>query len=145
MRIGSRGLNLIKRYETLRMDAYKPTPNDVWTIGYGHTRGVKPGDSITEAQADAYLLEDVASSERAVDNINVPLTQAQYDALVSLVFNCGPGAVNASSTVGRNLRRRNYYLAYRGFCLWTKQAGQDLRGLARRRAEEMLLFMEDRF
>jgi lysozyme len=143
LRTGPRGLSLIKRYENLRLAAYKPTPNDVWTIGYGHTRGVGPGDTCTEQQANAWLREDCRAAEQAVLGLDVKLTQSMFDALVSLVFNVGPGAIAPNSTIGRTLREGNIYLAWAGFALWRKQSGKDLLGLARRRANEMALFLED--
>lgn len=138
------GLALIKEFEQLRLVAYKPTPNDVWTIGWGHTRGVQPGDQITPEEADVLLREDLADAERAINRLGLPLTQSQFDALVSLVYNVGGGAVSGNSTIGRALRRHRWYDAWRGFALWTKQSGSDLRGLARRRAREMALYVEDR-
>jgi lysozyme len=141
MRIGERGLAIIKRYETLRLVAYLPTHNDRWTIGYGHTNGVHQGDRCTEAQADAWLREDVAVAERAVAGLGVPLSQSMYDALTSLVFNVGSAPLR--QTIGRRLKARNYFGAWEGMAAWRKQGGKDLRGLARRRAEEMALFFDD--
>ena len=89
MKTGDRGLELIKRYETLRLEAYMPTADDVPTIGYGHTRGVRMSDTCTEEQAEAWLREDLADAERAVNAIDVDLTQGMFDALVSLAFNVG--------------------------------------------------------
>lgn len=140
---GRRGLDLVKRYETLRLEAYLPTPNDVPTIGWGHTRGVQMGDTCTEAEADDWLREDLAEAERAVNGIGVPLTQGMFDALVSLVFNVGASSVDGRHVIGRELRRERYVAAWRGFALWINQAGKPLRGLARRRAEEMTLFVAD--
>lgn len=144
MNTGRRGLDLIKRYETLHLKAYLPTPNDVPTIGWGHTRGVRMGDTCTEEQAEAWLREDLADAERAVNSIDVPLTQAAFDALVSFVFNVGASAVDGRHVVGRSLRAGDVVGAWRGLALWINQAGKPLRGLARRRAEEMALFMDDR-
>lgn len=143
MRIGSRGLALIKSYEELRLKAYLPTPDDVPTIGWGHTRGVRMGDICTEAEAEEWLREDLADAEQAVAGIGAPLTQGMYDALVSLVFNVGASAVDGRHLIGRELRTKRYVAAWRGFALWINQAGKPLRGLARRRAEEMVLFVAD--
>lgn len=145
VKLGTRGLALIKSYEQLRLTAYLPTPNDVWTIGYGHTLGVRQSDVCTIAQADNWLVEDTS---RAVDLINtlplsIALTQSMFDALVSLVFNVGSGAVRLGSTIGSALREGNYYGAWAGFALWKMQSGKPLLGLARRRAREMVLFLED--
>lgn len=143
MKLGSRGAALIKGKEKLRLEAYLPTPNDVPTVGWGHTRGVKLGDKITVKQAEQFFVEDTASAVAAVNGLPVPLSQSMFDALVSLVFNAGPGTISPISTIGKALRERRYFEAWAGFVLWRKQAGKDLRGLATRRALEMLLFMED--
>lgn len=143
MKLGPAGVELIKGFEQFRAAAYKPTPNDVYTIGYGHTRGVKAGDLCTLAQAEEWLREDARRAEAAVNAIDVPMSQAMFDALVSFAFNVGNGGVAAHSTVGGAMRDRRYFGAWIGLALWTKQAGKDLRGLARRRAQEMALFMAD--
>lgn len=142
-KLGSRGEALIKGKEELRLLAYLPTPNDVWTIGFGHTKGVKQGDKITVKQAEQFFDEDTAGAVAAVNKLGVPLSQSMFDALVTLVFNTGSGAISATSTIGKTLRERRYFDAWAGFTLWRKQKGKDLRGLAIRRAEEMRLFMED--
>lgn len=146
--LGSRGDKLIKGYETLRLVAYKPTPNDVWTVGYGSTKGVKAGMKITLEQANERFELDIADAITAVSLLakkaKVNLTQSMIDALISLVFNVGPSAVQSGSTIGSALiDKGDYFAACQGFFLWRKQAGKDLLGLARRRAKEMELFLED--
>ena len=94
-RIGQAGLALIKQYEGCRLAAYRCAAG-VWTIGYGHTAGVHSGMTITQAQADAYLQQDVAKFEKYVNNpayvpIMEQLNQNQFDALVSFAFNLGAG------------------------------------------------------
>ncbi len=150
MRLGLRGEKLIKSYETLKFSAYLPTKDDVWTLGWGHTKGVKKGDICTIDQAEKWFREDVAWAEEAVNKMveSVPvvkLTQSMFDALVSLAFNVGRACIALGSTVGDHLREQAYYLACDGFFLWRKQKGKDLLGLARRRAKEMSLFLEDDF
>lgn len=145
MKLGARGRDLIKAREAFRLTAYRPTPEDVWTIGWGHTEGVTAGMEITAAQADSFFEGDVAGAVAAVNATGAALTQGQFDALVSLVFNVGVEAVAPRSTIGRALRMGDRFAAWRGFALWTKQGGHDLRGLAARRAEEMALFMADPF
>lgn len=139
MIVSGRGFDLIKRYEQLRLKAYLPTPDDVWTIGFGHTAGVAPGLTCIEAQADAWLFEDSRDAMAAVNEVQVPLTQNQYDALVSFTFNVGAGAFRAS-TMRRLLDTREYDLAAGQFGRWNKQKGKVLAGLTRRRAEEEALF-----
>jgi len=137
--VGPRGLELVKRYEQLRLRAYLPTPEDVPTIGWGHTRGVALGLTCTPEQADVWLVEDLADAMSAVDEVPVQLTQNQYDALVSFVFNCGTGAFRAS-TMRRLLDGGHYGLAAEQFARWNKQKGKVLNGLTKRRAEEAALF-----
>jgi lysozyme len=154
MRIGPRGLALVKSFETLRVDAYddatgRSVPPDgrargQLTIGYGHTGpDVRPGALITEAEAEALLRADLAASERAVGRlIQVPLSQAQFDALVSLVFNIGAAAFSAS-TLRRRLNAKDFTTAAGEFYRWRFDNGVELLGLARRRVAEMQLFLED--
>lgn len=141
--LGPAGSSLIRGKETLRLIAYLPTPNDVPTIGWGHTKGVRMGMTCTPAEAERFFQEDTASAEAAVNALGLPLTQSMFDALVSLVFNAGGGAVAPGSSVGSALRARKWFAAWRGMALWTKQAGKDLRGLAIRRSEEMALFLAE--
>jgi lysozyme len=81
---------LIKESEGLQLISYK-CPSGVWTVGWGHTKGVKAGMKISLLQAEKMLHEDVAEAERAVKElVTVLLTQGQFDALVDFVFNVGP-------------------------------------------------------
>lgn len=143
MILGKRGEELIKSYERLRLEAYLPTPNDVLTIGWGSTRGVLKGMKITISEAQKRFESDTSDAVEAVSRLPVKLTQSMFDALVSLVFNVGPSCISIQSTMGRLLRAGDYYGAWAGFSLWRKQAGKDLLGLARRRGQEMVLFLED--
>lgn len=149
MTLGKRGETLIKVIETgdgiPRLKAYLPTPHDVPTIAFGHTQGVKLGDTCTEEQAEQWFREDVTGAVRIVNLVGLGLdfTQSMFDALVSLVYNSGPSPLTLTSTIGAALRKRDWFGAWRGFALWTKQGHTDLRGLAERRAQEMALFMED--
>lgn len=132
---------LIKKWEELRLKAYLPTPQDVWTIGWGHTRTAKPGMTITLPQAEALFEKDTAWAQNAVNTrVKVPLSQHQFDALVSLVFNIGEGAF-AKSTLLRKLNAKDYEGAAQQFLVWNKQKGKTLKGLVRRRAEEMGYFL----
>lgn len=141
--LGPRGETLIKSYEKLKLIAYMPTPQDKPTIGFGHTKGVKMGMTCNIQQAQQWFLEDTSDAVLEVRKVAVPLTQSMFDALVSLVFNAGASSISVTSTIGKALRSRSYYLAWAGFTLWRKQARKDLLGLARRRGEEMSLFLED--
>lgn len=134
---------LIKKWEALRLRAYKPTINDVWTIGWGHTKGVHPGMVITEQEAERLFRSDVAWAVEAVNTlVKVPLTQNQFDALVSFVFNIGTTNFR-KSTLLRKLNVRDYEGAANELPRWVKQKGVTLRGLVRRRAEEMEYFLSN--
>jgi lysozyme len=136
-----KNISLIKKHEGLRLEAYLPTPNDVWTIGYGHTHTTKQGQKITEAQAETLLRKDITWAEEAVnESVVVPLSQNQFDALVSFVFNVGAGAFG-SSTLLRLLNSKDYEGAANQFLRWNKQKGVALKGLTKRREEERKLFL----
>lgn len=136
----TKNLELIKKYEGLELDAYL-CPAGVWTIGYGHTGDVKPSQTCSKEEAIGWLKEDVKWAERAVQELSeVFLTQSQFDALVSLVFNIGRGNF-ASSTLLRKLNAEDYEGAADEFPKWRKAGGKVLRGLELRRAEEREMFL----
>lgn len=137
-RISQAGINLIKEFEGCRLTAYQD-PVGIWTIGYGHTAGVSPGMTITQAQAEEFLRSDLASFEGYVNNpsfvpITASLTQGQFDALVSFAYNCGP----------RNLRELCAGQSASGIAatlpLYNRAGGKVLKGLERRRQAEVALF-----
>ena len=137
MKISSKGVSLIKSFEGCRLKAYK-CPAGVWTIGYGHTAGVKEGDTITQEQADEYLRNDLAKYEKAVLNYDsiYNFNQNQFDALVSFTYNCGVGNLkNLTQSGKRTLAQISVKLL-----LYNKAGGVVLRGLQRRRAAEKELF-----
>lgn len=133
--------DLIKKWEGLRLEAYLPTPNDVWTIGWGHTLGVKKGDKITKEQAEAFFREDIKWAEEAVNSsVNVTISQNMFDALVSLTFNIGATAFK-KSTLLKKLNKGDYEGAADQFLVWNKQKGKILSGLSKRRSEEREYFL----
>lgn len=136
MKISSKGINLIKSFEGCHLTAYK-CPAGVWTIGYGHTAGVKEGMTITQAQADAYLASDLEKYEKYVTNTKLELNQNQFDALVSFTYNCGNG--NLKTLV----QNRTLTQIAAAMLLYTKSGGKVLQGLVRRRQEEHDLFVAD--
>lgn len=139
-KISEAGLSLIKKFEGCRVNAYL-CPAKVWTIGYGHTKTVKPGMKISLAEANQLLQQDVVVYEQAVVKlVKVPLNQNQFDALVSFAFNVGVGAL-ANSTLLASLNRRNYLGAADQLLRWTKAGNVTLKGLVDRRAEERGLFL----
>ncbi len=139
MRTGPQGIELIRHFEGCRLDAYL-CPAGVWTIGYGHTANVKEGDSIDQEAAEAFLIEDLENFEQAVTRmVEVPLTQQQFDALVSWTFNLGAGNL-AESTLLRKLNNYQYVDVPEQIMRWVRAGGQVLDGLVRRRAAEAALF-----
>ncbi|MBK3870977.1 lysozyme [Stutzerimonas frequens] len=139
MHTSQNGLDLIKSFEGLRLSAYKDVVGVV-TIGYGTTSGVKMGDTITKERAEELLREDVKRFEQQVQRlVKVPLTQGQFDALVSFVYNLGAGNLS-NSTLLRLLNAGDYAGAGAQFERWNKAGGKVLAGLVRRRAAERALF-----
>jgi len=139
MKTGKKGLDLIKHFEGLRLNAYQCSAH-VWTIGYGHTAGVQPGDTVTDEQAEALLLQDIAEAERSVNHsLTVPVTQNQFDALVSFTFNVGSGNLRAS-TLLKKLCAGNTAGAAEEFLRWVNAGGKKSPGLLVRREAEKALF-----
>lgn len=140
-RIGAAGLALIKSFEGKRLTAYK-CPAGVWTIGYGSTGPhVRPGMTISEAEAEALLRKDLARFENTVAAALPNATQNQFDAMVSLAFNIGSAAF-AQSTVVRRAKAGNHAGAADAFHMWNKAGGQEIAGLVRRRAAEAALYLK---
>lgn len=141
MNISLAGLTLIKGFEKLRLTAYLDAVG-VWTIGYGHTRSALPGMQISEARALDLLSQDVQDAESSVQRfVHVPLTQYQFDALVSLVFNIGGGAFK-SSTILRLINERAEPLRIGAeFKRWVYGNGKKLGGLELRRAAERRMYL----
>lgn len=137
--IGDGGLGLIKHFEGVRTEAYQDSVG-VWTIGYGSTKGVKPGQRISLEKANSLLEKDIADHAAAVDRlVKVDLNQDQYDALVSFTFNLGEGNL-AKSTLLKKLNAGDYKGASKEFIRWNKAGGKVLKGLTRRRMAEAELF-----
>lgn len=136
------GVNLIKSFEGLYLKAYRDVVN-VLTIGYGHTGAdVAEGQEITEAEAVAILRADLARFEAGVRQlVTVPLTQGQFDALVSFSFNCGLGNLR-SSTMLKLVNASDFAGAAGQFERWNKAGGKVFPGLTRRRAAECAMFMK---
>lgn len=137
MRISNLGLNLIKKYEGCRLTAYKDAVG-IWTIGYGHTRGVKEGQTITPEQADDFLRSDLENAEKhvtAYDSI-YHFSQSQFDALVSFTYNCGAGNLKKLTNGGK----RTVYEISDAIPNYNKAGGKVLKGLVRRRNDEKAMF-----
>jgi len=140
MRTNAKGIALIKEFEGLRLEAYL-CPARVWTIGWGHTKGVKQGDRIDTSTAEKYLKEDIEEAERGIEKlVKVKLNDNQFSALVSFVFNLGIGNLQKSTLL--RVINISPNSANVGFQLkkWVYSDGQVLPGLVRRRAEEEKLY-----
>lgn len=153
LQYSEQGLRLTKDSEGLELVAYpdpgtKNHPDPIergkpWTIGYGHTKGVYPGMTCTEAQADAWLREDVKWAERAVkDLVEVRLSQGQYDALVDFVFNVGRKAF-LNSELLQKLNQGRYSEVDAELAEWIFSGGKVFQGLVTRRARAAQLFDDE--
>jgi lysozyme len=140
VKISQAGIDLIKEFEGCELTAYV-CPAGVLTVGYGHTGpDVKPGQEIDEDEAEQLLRNDLAKFETCVEEmLEVEVTQAQFDALVSFAFNLGCGALR-SSTLLKLLNGGKPDAARQQFSRWNKGGGQVLTGLTRRRAAEAEMF-----
>lgn len=145
MTISQRGLDFIKSFEREILKVYDDGYGFL-TAGIGHLltdnekKHFKKGDPITKAQSEAWFAQDVATHAEPVNRlVKVPLTQGQYDALVSLVFNIGEGNF-AKSSLLRALNSGDYEAAKVRFDDWIRSNGQVSRGLIRRRNEEQVIF-----
>ena len=139
MKTSTAGINLIKKFEGCRLNAYKPVPTEkYWTIGYGHYGpDVTPGMVITQAQAEIMLGIDLQKYEQAVERYTpFPLSQTQFDALVSFAYNCGAGNLQ------QLVKKRNALQVADAMLRYNKAGGKELAGLTRRRVEERALFMK---
>ncbi|HEY9800490.1 MAG TPA: glycoside hydrolase family protein [Leptolyngbyaceae cyanobacterium] len=139
-KIDREGIQLIKAFEGVYLEAYQD-PIGIWTIGIGHTNGVRPGMKITEAQVEEFLQSDVEKFEIAVnDAVQVSLDPNQFSALVSFSFNLGPRAL-FQSTLLKLLNQGDIQAAANEFPRWNKAGGQVFLGLTRRRMAERALFL----
>lgn len=130
---------LIRNSEGCYLNAYL-CPAGVATIGTGHTRGVKMGTRCSVQQADIWLGQDLEDAAASVESlVKVPLTQGQFDALVSFAFNLGHKRL-AESTLLILLNKGDYKGAAAQFPLWVRSGDQVLPGLVKRRAAEQAMF-----
>lgn len=141
MKTSKNGIELIKKFEGLRLKAYKPVKTEkYYTIGYGHYgTDVKANSVITEQDAENFLINDLKVTEMYVNSYNhiYKWTQNEFDALVSFTYNCGKG--NLDMLLGKGTR--NKVLISNKIILYNKAGGKVLKGLVRRRAEEQKLFL----
>ena len=140
MKTSIEGLALIKKFEGLELEAYKCAAG-VWTIGYGHTKDVQEGDVWSESHANHMLEVELEEFEGYItNNVTVALSQNQFDALVSWVYNLGPANLKAS-TMLKVLNSGDYEGVPAQIKRWNKAGGKVLEGLIRRREAEALLFV----
>lgn len=142
MRDVTEAKKIVAQMEGCQLTAYR-CPAGLLTIGYGHTGpDVFAGQVITQEEADALLTVDLQRACAAVARqVHVPLTDNQFQALVSFVFNIGEGAF-AKSTLCRLLNAQEYPIAAGEFMKWDHGGGKVLAGLTKRREMEMMLFKE---
>ena len=139
MNISQEGISLIKKFEGCELEAYKCAAG-VWTIGYGHTKDVKEGNSITKEEAESMLVHELQEYCSDVDiAVKVDLKQNEFDSLVSWTYNLGPTNLN-SSTMLRVLNEGKYDEVPAQMKRWNKASGQVKEGLVRRREAEALMF-----
>lgn len=131
----------IKKSEACSLTAYK-CPAGVLTIGYGHTKGVKPGDRITEYQAEQFLKEDLAQFEAVANKCKNIGTQGRYDAVVDFIYNCGPDKWNSSTLKKYIESNRKIWEIQEQFLRWVNSGGKKLGGLVTRRIWEANRFNE---
>ena len=129
---------VIKKFEGLRLKAYK-CPAGVFTIGYGHTENVCADSEISELMADQILRKDLQKFEQAINNLDLPLLQCEFDALVSFIFNVGIGNFN-KSTLKKLLSQKKFFYAAKEFDKWVFAGGKKLPGLQNRRNIERKIF-----
>lgn len=146
-KINSAGIKLVQKFEGLKLSAYT-CPAGIWTVGYGHTQGVKKGDKITETEAGKILTQDLTQCGEQIEKcVNVPLNDHQFAALASFVFNVGIGSLKAS-TLLRRLNNGDYDCVPSELCKWVKATNPKtakkvtLPGLVKRRAAEGQLWLE---
>ena len=135
--ISVRGMALIKQWESCRLEAYDDGTG-TWTIGWGHTAGVKPGDTCTQAQADAWLLEEVTRFNNHVNGYDDTYhwTQNEEDALTSFAYNIG----NIDQLTANGTRTKAEIADK--MLLYVNAGGKYMEGLARRRKQERALFLD---
>ena len=141
MKASRRLIDAIKRFEACRLTAYQDSVG-VWTIGYGHTKGVKRGDKINQQQADEYLRADLVTYEAAANRCKGLDTQGKFDAVVDFCFNCGVKAFNGSTLKKYIEQGRKTYEIQEQFLRWVNAGGKKLGGLVSRRIWEAATYNE---
>lgn len=141
MRASATLISHIKRFESCRLTAYQDTAG-VWTVGYGHTKGVKKGDRITQYQAEQFLREDLSEFERAANKVRCLTTQGRYDAVLDFMYNLGIGNFNKSTLKAYIESGRSVWEIQEQFIRWVNAGGRKIGGLVSRRIWEAARFNE---
>ena len=141
MRASSTLIAAIKKFEGVRLTAYQDSVG-VWTIGFGHTAGVKKGDKITEYQAEQFLREDLKKFEAVADKCKRITTQGRYDAILDFIYNCGPSNWNSSTLKKYIEAGKAVWEIQEQFLRWVNAGGKKLGGLVARRIWEANRFNE---
>lgn len=141
-----KGIELVKSFEGCRLKAYR-CPAGVWTIGYGHTAGVREGMEITQEVADMLLAEDLDRFEKNVSALveGVALNPNQLSALVSFAYNLGVGSLQKSTLLNKVKANPCDPNIASEFLRWVRAGGKVLRGLVRRRNAEANLYFDKDF
>ncbi|MBQ8938363.1 MAG: lysozyme [Bacteroidaceae bacterium] len=141
MKASDKLIAYIRKAEGCRLAAYQDVAG-VWTIGFGHTKGVKAGDRITQYQADQWLREDLAVFEAVANRCKRIDTQGKFDAVLDFIYNCGPEKFD-KSTLKRYIEAgRKTADIQREFLKWVNSGGRPLDGLYSRRIWEAARFAE---
>ena len=134
-------INDIKKFEACPLTAYQDSVG-VWTIGYGHTAGVKKGDKITQYQAEQFLKEDLTKFEAIANKVKGLSTQGRYDAVLDFIYNCGPANFNSSTLKKYIEGGKKTWECQEQFLRWVNAGGKKLGGLVTRRIWEANRFNE---
>ena len=141
MRASSTLIAAIKKFEGVRLTAYQDSVG-VWTIGFGHTAGVKKGDKITEYQAEQFLREDLKKFEAVANRVKRIATQGKFDAILDFIYNCGPANFE-SSTLKKYIEvGKATWEIQEQFLRWVNAGGKKIGGLVSRRIWEANRFNE---
>ena len=140
MNTSQKGLDLIKKYEGCKLYAYR-CPAGVLTIGYGHIKGGKAGQAITQAQAEQFLREDIRPLETLLNDMRLNFKQNQFDALISWIFNLGAANFKSSTMYKKIIAHADDLDITDQMVKWYNAAGRPLLGLKKRRVEEANMFL----
>jgi|WetSurMetagenome_2_1015567.scaffolds.fasta_scaffold66886_2 lysozyme len=142
MKASKKLIDQLKIFEGCKLTAYQDS-NRVWTIGIGHTQGVKAGQVITTGQAESLCRADLSEMESYVNHLGITLTQGQSDALVDFVYNEGIGRLKKSQLLQDIIHKESKEKITADFMQFTKAGGKDQRGLVTRRQWEAKRFFEN--